>query len=252
MSLDLGTGASQALDSVGSGTCLKRITRSGDRTRALAVNCGGLGTVAIYSILYESATHGHTLSGYWISYTPLANNAFTSASASGHVLFQFGHTVMDSSVATLAATTEGADVTYGAAIAPNATDFYVSQGSSDSQPGLYLRYALPRQVPSEFAIIPHPAYELAVSPDAATLIGITADTISAIDLTHSTPASPAQIARVRRLLRSSAPKTRVAAAALEKPDAFTVRLGGRALRPIAFSRASQGSSAAARGARALP
>ena len=247
MSLDLGTGTSQALDSSGIShssiiECSNHIVRSGDRTRALAIDCGGWGTVQVNSVVYSSATHADAFAPYWGCYVSptvpqaCANNVLTSASASGHIFYQIGHAVMDSSAT--ATLTGGADGTYGAAIAPNATDFYVGEGVSDSSTGLYLHYVLPRQLPSEIAIIPHPAYELAVSPDASTLIGITADTISAIDLTHSTPASAAQVARLRRLLRSRTLKTRVAA--LQKPEAFTVRVRGKALRPIAVNRASRG------------
>jgi hypothetical protein len=247
MSLDLGTGTSQALDSTGTSSsgiyeCPNHIARSGDRTRALAIDCGGWGTVQVNSVLYSSATHADAWAPYWGYYISpgnyqFSNNVFTSASASGHIFYQIGHTVMDSTVA--AAITGGADATYGAAIAPNGTDFYVGEGSSDSLPGLYLRYVLPHQLPSEIAIIPHAPYELAVSPDGSTLIGITADTISAIDLTHSTPASASQIARLRHLLRSRTAKPRVAA--IEKPNAFIVRLPGQILRPIAVNRASPGS-----------
>jgi len=208
--MSLSTGVSQASDSGEFGDCPLRMARSGDRAHAVAPNCGGGGG----SVVYSSATHAFTGGVYdeiiW------GNNILTSGSHSGDALFQIGHSLVDTASTPL---TSAGDPWYGAVIAPNANDYYIGEAicpqiasanpCPDSVPGLYFHYQLsrlPQLTPIEIAIIPHPAYELAITPSATTLVGITADSISVIDLTHSTPASGAQVARLRRLARRSSSK----------------------------------------------
>jgi len=212
--MSLNTGVSQASDSGEFGDCPLRMARSGDRAHAVAPNCGGLGTGGGGSAVYSSATHAFTNGLYdeiiW------GNNILTSASRSGDALFQIGHSLVDTASTPL---TSAGDQWYGAVIAPNANDYYIGEAicpqiasanpCPDSVPGLYFHYQLsrlPQLTPIEIAIIPHPAYELAITPSATTLVGITADSISVIDLTHSTPASGAQVARLRRLTRRTPAK----------------------------------------------
>ena len=180
--LDLTTGIAQAAES-STGGCLGRVTRSGDHTRSLLLDCP--------TAIYSSTTHSYT-SAPSLGSSGGGVNTFTSANASGAIVYQVEHVLLDSTISTVFA--GGQDSAYGAAVAPNGVDFYVGEGGCaggfcpDSAPGLLLHYVRPTPSPVEISIVPHPAYELAVDRTGSTLIGLTADTIFAVDLTQSTAA----------------------------------------------------------------
>ena len=211
--LDLATGATLALDSAGSG-CLGRPTRSGDHTHVMLLNCP--------TQIYVSTTHSFT-SGRYLGVGTQGVNTFTSANASGSLVYQINHVLVDSTISEVFA--GGYDEAYGAAVAPNGIDFFVGEGSSDSLPGLYLHYVRPTPSPVEITLVPHPAYELAVDRSGTTLIGFTADTIFAVDLTH---ASPVQTARSRLLstTKHTSRRARRATARCAQPGAFQLQLPG--------------------------
>ena len=212
MQLDLATGVAQPANS-STGGCLGRVTRSGDHTRSLLLDCP--------TAIYSSTTHSYT------SAPPLGAgggvNTFTSANASGSIVYQVGHLLLDSTITPVF--TGGQDALYGAAVAPNGIDFYVGEGAGpDSLPGLYLHYVRPTPSPVEIAVVPHPAYEMAVDRAGTTLIGFTADTIFAVDLTQS---SPAQIARYRATVNTHpSRRARRATARCAQPGAFQLQLPG--------------------------
>jgi hypothetical protein len=213
--LDLMTGTTQAADS-STGGCVDHVTRSGDRTHALLLDCP--------TAIYSSVTRNYTSAP---SVRPGgAVNRFTSANASGAIVYQVEHLLLDSTMT--AVLTGGQDGAYGAAVAPNGLDFYVGEGACasgvcpDSLPGLYLHYVRPTSAPMEIAIVPHPAYELAVDRTGSTLIGITADTIFAVDLTRATNAT--QFARAAT--EHTSRRARRATARCAQPGAFQLQLPG--------------------------
>jgi hypothetical protein len=204
--LDLASGATQALASGGSG-CLGRPTRSGDHTHVMLLNCP--------TEVYVSTTHSFE-SGAYLSVPTGGVNTFTSANAAGSLVYQINHVLVDSTISVVFA--GGYDQAYGAAVAPNGIDFYVGEGSADSLPGLYLHYVRPTTSPVELTLVPHPAYEFAVDRSGTTLIGITADTIFAIDLTQATAAQVATKHTSRRARRATA--------RCAQPGAFQLQLPG--------------------------
>jgi hypothetical protein len=180
--LDLSTGIAQLADA-STGGCVSHVTRSGDRTRSLLLNCP--------TAIYSSTTHSY-VNAPALGAGGGGVNTFTSASASGAIVYQVEHVLLDSTITPLLA--GGQDATYGAAVAPNGIDFYVGEGAADSLPGLFLHYVRPTGAPVEIGVVPHPAYELAVDRSGTTLIGVTADTIFAIDLTRATDIQVARAA----------------------------------------------------------
>jgi hypothetical protein len=217
--LDLTTGIAQVADS-STGGCLGRVTRSGDHTRSLLLNCP--------TAIYSSTTHSY------MSAPSLASggggvNTFTSANASGAIVYQVEHVLLDSTITAVFA--GGQDSAYGAAVAPNGVDFYVGEGGCtggglcpDSVPGLYLHYVRPTTSPVEISIVPHPAYELAVDRTGNTLIGLTADTIFAVDLTQSTAAQIAQRHRPATTVKHSSRRAARATARCAQRGAFQFEL----------------------------
>ena len=224
--LNLTTGVFRTIDSSTTGGCTERVTASVDRTHIMLLNCpspaGGASTI------YESATHTYTSAGF-MSTGGGGDNMFTGGSESGSV-YQFQHILIDPTVTAVFG--GGLEMQYGAAVAPNGRDFYAGDSfctqrtvCPDSLPGLYLHYSRPGPEPLELTMIPHPAFELSVSPTGNTLVGITADTIVAVDLTHSTPALPAVVDRFRRLLRSAVPHSSIASHPIAKsPSTFMIEL----------------------------
>jgi hypothetical protein len=227
MSLSLTTGVSYGFDSTGHTYCDPHVVRSGDRTVGLALNCGGFNAQAILSVLYATATHAFS-DGAYVNGLAGGNNILTSGSASANGLFQIGHGLVNANAGIVF--NGGLDAYYGAAVAPGATDFFVGEGlcasipCADSLPGLYLHYVLPGLTPTEIAVLPHPAYELTVAPNAATMYGITADSITAIDLTHSSLATSVEMARLARFLRAHG-KPRSIVKSRRSDQSRTIRIG---------------------------
>ncbi|HTD60753.1 MAG TPA: hypothetical protein VK679_08870, partial [Gemmatimonadaceae bacterium] len=211
MSLSLTTGVSYGFDSSGHTYCDPHVVRSADRAVALALNCGGFNVQAFLSVIYTTATHAFN-DGTYVNGLAGGNNVLTSGSAAASGLFQFGHGLVNANAGIVF--NGGLDQYYGAAVAPNAMDFFVGEGlcssapCADSVPGLYLHCVLPGGTPTEIAVIPHPAYKLTVAPNGATMYGVAADSITAIDLTHSSLATSADMARLAHFLRRARGKPR--------------------------------------------
>jgi hypothetical protein len=216
--LDLASGIAQAADS-STGGCLGRVTRSGDHTRSLLLDCP--------TAIYSSTTHSY-MSAPSLGSAGGGANTFTSANATGAIVYQVEHVLLDSTITAVFA--GGQDSLYGAAVAPNGLDFYVGEGGctgglcADSVPGLFLHYVRPTTSPVEISIVPHPAYELAVDRTGNTLIGLTADTIFAVDLTQSTAAQIALRHRPATIRKHSSQRASRAPARCAQRGAFQFEL----------------------------
>ncbi len=234
--LNLTTGARQTIDSNTTDGRAQRVTRSGDRTHVLLLATPYYGS----STLYSTVTQSYENLGDFTQ-NIAGPNVLTSASDTGNQ-YQFGHIVIDTTLNQVFI--GGVDDVYGASLAPNGVDYFMGTGlctsapCSDTLPGLLLHYTRPVRSPTEYVILPHPPYELAVSPNGKTLIGITADTIMAIDLTQSSPPLAALRSRVnaaaRRYLRSRA-HPKIAARKRAAPpllNAIRVHFAGRDLESI--------------------
>jgi hypothetical protein len=232
--LNLTTGVQTALYTVGEFGCQARPMRSGDRTHVMLLNCPDASTI------YLSATHTYSPAGYF-GVGGGGGTYFTSASASAPYLYQFAHQVIDSTLT--GPQFNDPTTNYGAVIAPNGNDYYVGAGEciygsgcADTVPGLLLHYVQPLSQPQEIIIAPHPVYELAVAPGGGTLLALTADTIVAMDLTHSTPATAAQIAqfkRLRRRPRGQSVRPLAHVPPINTSPTLELQLAGRVLRPVA-------------------
>lgn len=233
MSLSLTTGVSYGFDSTGHTYCDPHVVRSGDRAVALALNCGGFNVQALLTVIYTTATHAFS-DGAFVNGLAGGNNVLTSGSASASGLFQLGHGLVNMNAGVVF--NGGLDQYYGAAVSPNATDFFVGEGlcssapCADSVPGLYLHYVLPGATPTEIAVIPHPAYELTVAPNSATMYGVTADSITAIDLTHSSLATSADVARLTRFLHRARGKPRSVGKSRLRAQSRAIQIGKLRLR----------------------
>jgi hypothetical protein len=226
--LNLTTGTQTAVVTAGANYCAVRPTRSGDRSHVMLMNCPSASTI------YLSGTHTYA-PGVYNSDGGGGENMFTSASASAPYEYQWEHVTVDSTMAQLISGDAGYN-SYGAAIAPNGTDFYAADGEcsggcAETLPGIYFHYVRSQAQPQEFIIAPHPAYEFAVTPDGGTLLGLTADTIVAMDLAHSTPATASMIARFKRLMRRP-PHAPVHVPHVDTTPNFVIRLTGRPPRSL--------------------
>lgn len=238
--LNLTTGVQTAIDTAGENNCNVRPIRSGDRTHVMLLNCPGATTI------YLSATHTYAPAPYF-GFGGGGGGFFTSASASSPYLYQFAHVVIDSTLTEIQFA--GATTNYGAAIAPNGNEYYEGLGEcifgsdcTDSVPGLLFHYIRPQVEAPEIIITPHPAYEVALAPGGATLLGFTADTVFSVDLTHSTPATAAQVARFKRVMRRPLRQS-VRAPARVPPvnmsPKFELHIAGRVLGPISPTSAAR-------------
>jgi hypothetical protein len=219
--------------------------RSGDGSHVLLPNIAATPGSTVYS----AGTHTYAFNAAtWTAFND-PNDASLTSAADAPYTYLVSHNAYDATVTTYGVVGLGYDSYWGATMAPSGTDAYIAEslcnppaGSlacTDTAAGVIFHYKLPTSLNPGSGFVgqlvdlgdaPKTAYQLWVSPDSKLLIGASAHTVMAFDLTQTTPPSGAVLARrvrapgTRKLVVASGKQPAPSVAAKPTPSEITMRV----------------------------